>query len=84
MSNAFPIASSAVVARMRNAVGAVARRSSVCPPETRSVRNGYEGHDEGAEVRKGVSAWACCGETRTSAGTWIGFDIRRHEDLSKL
>ena len=48
--------------RVRMEVGEEARRRRVWPPETRRVRKGKVGREEGGEVRKGVSAWACWGE----------------------
>jgi hypothetical protein len=65
LSNTRPILSSGVVARMRNSVVEVARRRSVCPPETSKVRNGNSGGFE-AQVRMGVRACACLSATVNS------------------
>ena len=53
----WPMAPSSAVASIRKSVVDVTRRNNVCPPETKSVRNGNLGGV--SEVRKGVSAWLC-------------------------
>lgn len=56
----YPILESSVSSKILNLNRPSARTSWVWPPERRRMRNGNSG--AAAEVRRGVSAWACCKE----------------------